>query len=779
MFRVLCCALSVFPALHAANHDSGAGISRGLQEISIDAGETYRVRDLTLTRGDLKIYLTEGILSFSTPVANRTVAAVFTTTDVEAGDAEILLLPLQRSERASLASFTKTPNLDEHFTSAIFFFSDNTLDELMSQIRAAPVRKAPELAPNMAAAFTVAIRQLSSGIEIRLVQSLLDSHTPEHGFFYSTISGRNLGVFDVMYEPDELEPIAVGRESSGSTGSSEGTQSAFRLWTTFRPRKAPPYVSRRPKLSDFQIDATIHEDLSMSVTARFHAVPNSNAGRVISLGLSDRLKVISASIDGKSVEVFQPDSSRNLNVKGSGTFLLISDTPLETGKDYGVEIRYEGSVIRQTRDGLYFVDERNAWFPYSGPTLASFDLTFRCPERLRLVSTGELVSDEVANGIRIVKRKTQVPERFAGFNLGNYDLISEEHGAYRVECYANRAAAASLAKEAKTISDLPAANGESVLQELPKRTESILDDYTRRWMPLPIHSVAVSPIPGYFGQGFPGLIYLSTVSYLREQDRPSELRSARMDTFFSEMLLPHEVAHQWWGNVVSAADYRTEWLMEAMANYSALQLLGRTKGADAMKEVLATYREDLSRQQNGKVLDSAGPVDFGTRLQQMDMRTWHTIVYEKGTWIVHMLHERLGDQGFERMQMRLLKDFATKPITNEDLRRIAADVVPPGQPDKALTLFFDTWIHGTGIPTLRVEGAGRDLNVDVSGVDEDFTADIGLRCTSKSGAKEMHWMRVSAGSNPVEMDAKTAHCELPDMSEFLYVAGLKSGDSGS
>jgi Peptidase family M1 domain len=733
--------------------------------MSVDPDQTYRVRDLNLARGDIKIYLTEGILAFATPLAGHCVAAVFTTAGVDAGDGEILLLPPQRSERASLASFIHTPNLDEHFTSAVFLFTDDTVNELLAQIREAPVRKAAEVKADISTQFNPLLREMSSGIDIRLVQSLLDNHKPDHGLFYSAIFGREIGAFDVMYEPDEFEPIAVGRSLPTGAGHAR-----FQLWTAFRPRRKPVHATPAVTLSNFTIDAAIHPDLSMSVSARFDAVPNLDGGRVISLGLSERLRVLSATVDGKPVEVFQRGTVGMLDVKSSGTFLLISPVPLVSGKVYNLEVRYEGSVIRQAPDGSYFVDERNAWFPYSGPLLANFDLTFRCPERLRLVSTGEPVSDEVVGGIRTVHRKTQVPERLAGFNLGDYSTVFEEHGRYRVECYANRATAASLEKLGAREKAPESPNAGGALEKLPRETESVLDDYTQRWVELPIHSIAVSPIPGYFGQGFPGLIYLSTVSYLREQDRPSALRGARMDTFFSEMLLPHEVAHQWWGNIVSAADYRADWLMEAMANYSALQFLERSKGAAAMHEVLATYRDDLTKQQqHGKSIESAGPVDFGVRLQQAsDLLAWHMIVYEKGTWILHMLRQRLGDEGFAKMQVRLLRDFAAKPLSNEDFRKVASDFVPVGRPDKNLAMFFDTWVYGTGIPTLRLQRAGRDLKLNLSGVDEDFTADLALECTSKAGKQRLQWVRASSGSNDVELPPGTIACQLPSSNEFLY-----------
>ncbi len=683
-------------------------------------------------------------MSFVTQVAGRSVAAVFTTEGVEAGDAEILVLPPQRSERASLASFIKSPNLDEHYTSAVFFFSDDTSNELLNQIGARAVHKAPELAAQLAARFDSLLRNSGEQIDVRRVEALLDNHQPAQGLFYALIGGRNLGTFEAMYDPNEFEPVSVGSQSLVDG------ESKFQLWTSFRPRHAPPYTEAAPAVSDYHIDTTIHPDLSMSNAAAFSVIAREGDGRVIPLNLSERLRVESATIDGKPAEVFQRNSVERIDWRRGGTFLLVADAPLTPGTVHKIELRYGGSVIRQTSEGTYFVDERNAWFPYRDPTLAQFDLTFRCPARLRLVATGELVSEEVSGDERVVHRKTQVPEALAGFNLGDYKLAPEAGGPYRVECYANSSSAEAMA-------------------DIPKQTEDVLNYYTEEWMKLPIHSIAVSPVPGYFGQGFPGLIYLSSMSYMREEDRPVAMRNARLDTFFSELLLPHEVAHQWWGNVVTAGNYRAAWILEAMANDSALQFLGHVKGAAAVQAVLDTYREDLTAERNGKTVDGAGPVDFGLRLRDIaNNLTWHIITYEKGAWILHMLRRRLGDDGFVKMQMRLFEEFGAKPITNDDLRKVAAEFLPERAPDKTLSLFFDTWIYGTGIPKLTLAGTGPTMTLKVSGVDEDFAADVPLRCSSKDGKDEVRWVRASAGNNDLELPAGSGTCSLPAASEFLY-----------
>src|SRR5665811_280993 len=97
---------------------TAADIARAVRENSFDRGECYRVRDLTFQKEDIRVYLTDGYLIFSKPVAGRRIAAVFSS-DVEGGDGEVILLPPDRAERRSLAAFIDAPNLDEHILSLI------------------------------------------------------------------------------------------------------------------------------------------------------------------------------------------------------------------------------------------------------------------------------------------------------------------------------------------------------------------------------------------------------------------------------------------------------------------------------------------------------------------------------------------------------------------------------------------------------------------------------------------------------------------------------------
>jgi hypothetical protein len=116
------------------------------------------------------------------------------------------------------------------------------------------------------------------------------------------------------------------------------------------------------------------------------------------------------------------------------------------------------------------------------------------------------------------------------------------------------------------------------MENLTRDVIDTLDFMTEEFGPTTIRNLAITPIPGGFGQGFPGLVYLSTLAYLDPGQLPPRLRDRGEETFFADLLEAHEVAHQWWGNMVVPVSYHDDWLIEALANYSALLLLERRKG---------------------------------------------------------------------------------------------------------------------------------------------------------------------------------------------------------
>ena len=92
---------------------------------------------------------------------------------------------------------------------------------------------------------------------------------------------------------------------------------------------------------------------------------------------------------------------------------------------------------------------------------------------------------------------------------------------------------------------------------------------------------------------------------------PQGAQNARLQTFFTDLMVAHEVAHQWWGNVVSIESYQDEWIPEALAHYSALLWLEKKRGADALQTELTNFRTELLELSDGKTLDSFRTPDLG------------------------------------------------------------------------------------------------------------------------------------------------------------------------
>src|SRR5580700_9008863 len=160
-------ALALFLQLPLAA-GTAADIARALHENAFDRGECYRVRDLSLVKDDIRVYLTEGHLIFSKPVAGHRVAAIFTA-DTEGGDGEVIVFPPDRAERRSLAAFTHAPNLDDHFRSALLLFTGAEYDDLQSQIAQNPfIRKTPESGALMDEQWTPVLRDLMESYQTRL-----------------------------------------------------------------------------------------------------------------------------------------------------------------------------------------------------------------------------------------------------------------------------------------------------------------------------------------------------------------------------------------------------------------------------------------------------------------------------------------------------------------------------------------------------------------------------------------------------------------------------------
>ena len=749
-------------------------LSRQLKQVALDLDRCYKVTEFNFSKEDIKVYLTSGYLIFTKPVGGVRPGAVFAAS-AEGGDAEILMLPPTRSERLSLATFTEAPNLEEHVTTIAFLFTDGTGDDLLAQLEANPaVKKSPEVAHLMLDQWSPTLRNLFESFETRTVYDLLTGDR-KSGFFYMAASGAKLGNFDVLHDPLPREQIFAGKLVH------HDNRAYFDTWTSFQSRSVrngEPALSSRFTLDNFRIDATIEPSLLLKAVTRVTLKPKQVLGPALPFNISRNMRVTEARIDGEPAEVFVRESLRSNLIASNDNdqFLLVAPQPLDPARSHEIEIHHEGEVIAKAGEDVYYVTSRGTWYPRLGLDFADYDLTFRYPKNLTLVTAGTPIQDGTEGDWRITRSKTDAPIRLAGFNLGNFQVSSITGSGYKIDVYANRHLERALQPKlpapaiqpptfpgprgrrqpdpilSEANAPPPPPNPAGRLDQLAKGVADSLDFMTAQFGPPPMRNLAVTPIPGGFGQGFPGLVYLSTLAYLDPAQRPAGLRQEAELTFFSELLESHEVAHQWWGNTVVSAGYADEWLMESLANYSALLMLEKKKGRKAVDTILDAYKTHLlDKLEDGRTLESAGPITWGYRLQSsVAPNAWRPVTYEKGTWIIHMLRRRLGDAQFLAFLHEVTTRFRFTPISTDQFRELAAHFTPSDSPDRTLKAFFDNWVYGTGIPSVKMAYSVRGLKltgtVTQRGVDDDFTALVPVEILT-GRQRSVHWL--ATGTDPV------------------------------
>jgi hypothetical protein len=645
--------LFLLPALTQAAGPTAADTARAIRAAGFDPQECYQVRDLSLFKEDVRVFFNEGYLIFSKPVAGERVAALFTTNG-EGGDAEVLMFPPNQAERNSLAKFTHSPNLDEHFQNALLVFTDDSGRDLRDRIvKEDGGLKDPEVGARLAELWGPSLASVADGLGPRLVGDLLSPVRAGGGFLMMAVSGKTLGSFDIFYDPLLREQIMAGQLAE------HNQRLLYDIWTTFETRRSqagaakPPVPAFSP--SKFRISASLDESLRLKAVTRVTVKIGPNPLRAFPFEISRAEKVTAARIDGSPVELLFRESprARPLRADENDGFLVVAPDLLASEGVHEIEIEHEGSVIASPGNGVYSVSARSNWYPRGGDVFATYELIFRYPKRLTLLTPGDVVEDRTDGDWRVTERRTTTPIRLAGFNLGDYQKSSNVSGGLTVDVYGNRGLDPALEPHTRstTITQIipettrsPRREITTTLVERPTipdplgRLNTVSADvsasfryFSELFGPPPLKTLTVSPIPGTFGQGFPGLLYLSTLTYVDARERPASARSTNMQTFFSDLMVAHEVAHQWWGNVVTAESYQDEWMLEALAHYSAMLWLEKKKGPKAVEDLLSAFREDLMRDaEGGGPIESAGPLTWGYRLETTgDAEAWRVITYEK------------------------------------------------------------------------------------------------------------------------------------------------------
>ena len=168
-------------------------------------------------------------------------------------------------------------------------------------------------------------------------------------------------------------------------------------------------------------------------------------------------------------------------------------------------------------------------------------------------------------------------------------------------------------------------------------------------------------------------------------------RRAEQD-FSWESVIAHEIAHQWWGDVITLREWSHTWLNESFGTYADYLWTRHESGDDEGAWVLLGKKDAYLREAHTRYVR---PIVFDRYERPHDNFDAHT--YPKGACILHQLRFVLGDDAFFRVLATFLGRHAFEAVDTRDFMRTVNDVT--GQ---NLDWFFEQYVFRPGHPVFEV-----------------------------------------------------------------------------
>ncbi|MDH5742535.1 MAG: M1 family metallopeptidase, partial [Candidatus Aminicenantes bacterium] len=154
-----------------------------------------------------------------------------------------------------------------------------------------------------------------------------------------------------------------------------------------------------------------------------------------------------------------------------------------------------------------------------------------------------------------------------------------------------------------------------------------------------------------------------------------------------DWIIAHELAHQWWGDLVTLTDWADIWLNEGFATYSDALWYEHLYGFDGLKSRMADFKRIYFTQHQGPDHPIYNP-PLGHLFCEIE--------YEKGAGVLHMLRFVVGDSNFFSILRKYAQDYAYSNATTEEFRSVCEIIYGAD-----LKWFFDQWIYRAGYPTYQ------------------------------------------------------------------------------
>jgi aminopeptidase N len=358
---------------------------------------------------------------------------------------------------------------------------------------------------------------------------------------------------------------------------------------------------------------------------------------------------------------------------------ITPDAGLAEGATHTLRIRYagiptDGLIIGTNRHGdrTFFGDNwpnrARHWLPVVDHLADKAPVEFRvtAPARYEVVSNGALVSDSTMADTRVTHWRTDVPLPPKVMIIGVAD--------FAVDTVA-------------TVDGVPVQSWvypedrEAGFQDLGQ-APPILRFFEENLGPYPYEKLAnVQSTTRYGGMENAAAIFYSEEAVADGKD--------------STPLLAHEIAHQWYGNTVTEADWPHLWLSEGFATYLTALYLEHARGPAALRTFMSDARGTVT-QFHERNPDT--PLVDTTFSDPNELLTSNP--YQKGAWTLHMLRHEVGTATFWDGLRAYYDRYRNENASTRDFRRVMEDV--SGQD---LAGFFDQWTRRAGHPV--IEGTWR------------------------------------------------------------------------
>lgn len=147
----------------------------------------------------------------------------------------------------------------------------------------------------------------------------------------------------------------------------------------------------------------------------------------------------------------------------------------------------------------------------------------------------------------------------------------------------------------------------------------------------------------------------------------------------------HELAHQWFGNSVTALSSHDHWLHEGFATYYSWLAEKEIFGEDRYNALLLAAEDHIVQDENSNPFplhhSKAGSIKF----------------YEKGAWVLHMLRAQIGEEAFDNATKAYLEKHKYNTVTTQNFKAACQT-----SSEEDMNQFFNQWLERPGLPMINV-----------------------------------------------------------------------------